>query len=372
MYYTTGGKMRYCSKCLLPESLSGSHFNEHGQCFWCQTDFPQYKAKGEEKLRKLFENNKGRNGSADCLVGLSGGKDSTYTLYKIVREYGLKAEAFTYVHDGSTEFSINNAVNVCKELNVKHHIVKLSHQKHLKSFKDYFRAWLEKPNNISAGMTCVACKYLHILGSEIAQKRSIPNIVWSSSPLEYSPFLAIKVKSDKENPFKRDSILNSAFSLMKHSITSPRFIRALIRNFKVSCYGCLAVFPTSSFLKYKFPKLQSVMFYDYVDWNPRYIKREVMSKLPWEIPGNIEEDWHSDCVFNIFKEYMFQKMLGVSYTDAFLSNQIRHGIIDRETAIKELRASKKNFAAAIPQALKYLNMENYIEKIDFRCFEDHI
>lgn len=364
--------MNYCNTCLLPQGLKGSDFNQKGECYWCQTGFPKYQPKGEDLLKEIIDNNRGKNGAADCMVGLSGGKDSTYTLYKLVKEFGYKAEAFTYVHEGSTQFSIDNAINVCKELNVKHYLIKLDNQAHLKSFKDYFIAWMDNPNSVSAGMTCVACKHLHIKGSQLAKERNIPNIVWSSSPLEYSPFLAIKVKTNKDNPFKRAGLLNSAVSMLKQTIISPKFAKAVIKNLKTSYYGCMAVFPTSSYLKRNFPEVNGIMFYDYIEWNPRFIKNEVKTKLPWTIPANIGEDWHSDCVFNIFKEYMFQKMYGASYTDAFLSNQIRHGIIDRDTAIKELRDSKKQFAKAIPEALKFLNMSEYLDKIDFNCYEEHL
>jgi tRNA(Ile)-lysidine synthase TilS/MesJ len=107
-------------------------------------------------------------------VGLSGGKDSTYALYRLVTHYGLRAEAFTYVHDGTAEFSLNNAVETCRRLGVVHHIVSLKGSSHLETFKGYFQAWQKHPSAVSAGMTCVACKHLHILGSGIAKKREIP------------------------------------------------------------------------------------------------------------------------------------------------------------------------------------------------------
>lgn len=58
---------------------------------------------------------------------------------------------------------------------------------------------------------------------------------------------------------------------------------------------------------------------------------------------------------------MFQKMLGASYTDAFLSNQIRYGSITREEAWKKLVASKNYYADELFRALSIFGL-------DYRAF----
>jgi hypothetical protein len=361
--------MNRCSKCLLPDSLAGSNFNSDNKCSWCQTNYPNYLPKGEAELRKVFAKIPSKNGSADCLVGLSGGKDSTYALHRLVKDYGLKAEAFTYVHDGTTAFSVDNAKQTCQKLGVKHHLVSLPNSAHLKSFKSYFKAWLESPTTVSAGMTCVACKHLHLLGLDIAKQNKIPMIVWSSSPLEYSPFLAIKYIGDSKNPFKRQSTVNSGLLLVKELLKSPKFLSALIRHLKLSYLGCLAVFPTCKYLAQRYSEITPIMFYDYENWNPNLIRKTIRDELSWKTPGDVQEDWHSDCLFNVFKEYMFQKMFGVSYTDAHLSNQIRFNYITREEAVLQLAQSKKQFAAAIPKAMNELGLNHLMDRVDLSCFE---
>lgn len=353
----------------MPDSIPGSNFNSKNECYWCQTKFPNYAPKGVEELEKIILATKLKNYNADCLVGLSGGKDSTYALYRLVTHYGLNAEAFTYVHDGTTEFSLENAKRTCVELGVKHHIVQLPRHAHLKSFQSYFQAWLKHPNSVSAGMTCVACKHLHLLGLDIANKRSIPMIVWSSSPLEYSPFLAIKSVGDKDNQFKREGIFSSSIKLMSEMITSPLFAYGVLQNIKTSVYGCLAVFPTCNYLTQRYPKVKPIMFYDFENWDPNYLRKTIKEKLNWLIPKDVSEDWHSDCTFNVFKEYMFQKMLGVSYTDAHLSNQIRYGYITRDEAKLNLSVSKHQFAKALPDAISLVGKPDWHSKIDAKCFE---
>ncbi len=361
--------MNRCNKCLLPDNLPGSNFDTNNVCGWCRDGYPIYQTKGASAIANKFAGLDNSTGSADCLVGLSGGKDSTYALYRLATQYKLKVEAFIYIHDGSTEFSVQNAIESCKQLGVKLHKVSLPNGAHREAFLRYLKAWLEHPDSIAAGMTCVACKHLHILGSQLAAKRKIPYVIWSSTPFEYSPFLAIKHKGDARHLFKRESILRSGMQLVNETIRYPQFAHSIISLPITSILGCLAVFPNSAYLHYRYPSVKPLMFYSYERWEPKTILCTIQSKLAWKIPSRIKEDWHSDCLFNVFKEYMFQKMFGVSYTDAHLSNQIRHGYISREEAMTKLLESKRLYASAILPALKALKAEELYPKIDLSCFE---
>lgn len=359
--------MTRCSKCLLPSSIPGSNFNQFNECSWCQSNYPNYIPKGAEKLREVLELNRSKSGSADCLVGVSGGKDSSYALLELKETFGIKVEAFTYVHDGSTQFSVENAKNVCKNLGVKHHIVSLPNHTHLETFKAFFSSWVKSNTIVSATMTCVACKHLHILGAELAVKRNIPMIVWAQNPLEHAPFLALKVKKKQETQQGRDGLLKGSLLLAKEMTSSMETTKGVIRHFPTCLYGCLSFSPTSKYLKLRYPA-KHIFFFDYCEWNSTKIIEKLVKRAGWELPSKVESDWHSDCVFNIFKEYMYQKMLGASYMDAFLSNQIRHGILSRDEAWSMMVKNKKHYADALFNALDFVGLSHLSPKIDLSCF----
>lgn len=357
-----------CSRCLLPDSLPGSNFNHRGECFWCQTNYPIYRPKGDDKLRALFDQYRSVR-SPQCLVGVSGGKDSAYVLMKITREFGLTAEAFTYKHSGATDFSLQNAAKVCENLKVKHHFVSLPEKVHLQIFQDFFKTWINKPNVISAAMTCVACKHMHILANELAQDRGIPMVIWANCPIEDSPFLAINLKSEKtDEQFNRESLVSGAIRLAKTFIRTPRFSRAFIRHFSYCTQGCLALTPAAKYLKLCFPKQRQIFYFDYCDWDHHTIKNDLMQNTDWNAPAGAADDWHSDCTFHVIKEYMYQKMLGVSYIDGFLSNQIRRGLVSREDALQKLLTAKKYLALNLENALVASRLGEYAAKVDLSCF----
>jgi glutamine---fructose-6-phosphate transaminase (isomerizing) len=356
-----------CHKCILPDTIPGIYFNEKGECNYCQENFPSYLPKGDEALAHLLSKNLSKNSSADCLVGLSGGKDSTYSLIMLKEKFAMRVEAFTYVHEGSTAFSIKNAKRTCEELGIKHHIVSLDKQYHLKTFVGFFQAWLKSPSPATAGMTCVACKHLHILGLNIAKERNIPMIVWSTSPLEYSPFLALKYKGNDKNQFKRESNFKGTLLLMKELSKTKEFPKTFFTYFNICFFGCLAAFPTSNYLKKKYHETTPVFFYDYHNWDPKQIKKYIEKTVNWQIPDG-REDWHSDCLFNVFKEYMFQSMFGASYSDAFFSNQIRHGLISRNEALCRLKEGKKRNKVDLVNALNVLHLQQLENLINLKVF----
>ena len=93
--------MQKCSKCLIPSSVPGVTIDSKGICNLCH-DYKLIDQSGKEEERKLREQDLEQalqdcKGLAeyDCVVPVSGGKDSIYLLYKLKVEYGLRVLAFT-------------------------------------------------------------------------------------------------------------------------------------------------------------------------------------------------------------------------------------------------------------------------------------
>ena len=356
-----------CTKCVLPSSLPGSEFNEAGECFWCRTGFPGYKPMGEDKLRDILDMHRNRKGSIDCLVGISGGKDSSYVLLQMMRKFDMRVEGFTYVHDGLTDFALRNAIEVCKTLGVPHHQLSLARHAHLESFRAFFKAWVTSGQAVAAAMTCVGCKHLHILGTRLARDRGIPMIVWAMCPLEIPPFIPTQTPGSGKN--KSQGMLGLGTILLTNMWRDRGFRNAFFRDPSTCVYGCLAFKPGTGYLQMRYPSVKHVHYFDYCDWNRDEIVATLKANTPWSVPDYLVTDWHSDCVFNVFKEYMYQKIFGASYTDAFLSNQIRHGLMTREQAWNELLRSKEYYARELPVALSIVGLEHLGSQCDPSCFD---
>ena len=92
--------MQSCKRCLISKAVTDITLDSQGICNLCQNYNDNIHA--EEEPRKIREanletaiRNSKNKGPYDCLVPVSGGKDSIYLLYKLKVEYGLKILAFT-------------------------------------------------------------------------------------------------------------------------------------------------------------------------------------------------------------------------------------------------------------------------------------
>jgi len=117
--------MKKCKRCLLPATVPEVEFDTKGICSFCN----EYKEaetantelvlkKRRADLEKAINDCKGK-GEYDCLVPVSGGKDSIYLLYKLKVEYGLKVLAFT-TNINIPRVAQQNIQQALKELNIDH------------------------------------------------------------------------------------------------------------------------------------------------------------------------------------------------------------------------------------------------------------
>jgi len=96
-------KMNYCRNCVYPFATVNLHVGGDGVCSSCRT-FEKFEALTDEfwaKRKKKFdeiihETVKDNTSNYDCLIPVSGGKDSYYQAHVIAAEYGLKPLLMTY------------------------------------------------------------------------------------------------------------------------------------------------------------------------------------------------------------------------------------------------------------------------------------
>ena len=85
--------MKYCKKCLYPDTKPQLVFNENGVCSACTNSTKKEEIdwdKKREEFKKILEKYSSKDGrNYDCIIPVSGGKDSTYQAYVIKKEFGL-------------------------------------------------------------------------------------------------------------------------------------------------------------------------------------------------------------------------------------------------------------------------------------------
>lgn len=117
--------MKICSKCIYDERTPGIFFNALGVCNYCiqveelASAYQTGQPKGEEKLKSIIEDIKraGKGKKYDCVIGVSGGTDSSYLLIEALK-WGLRPLACHYDNTWNSSIATENIRKVTSKLKV--------------------------------------------------------------------------------------------------------------------------------------------------------------------------------------------------------------------------------------------------------------
>ena len=114
-----------CNRCLSNETIQSIYLDSENICQFCkiydemEKEYP-LDENSEKRLFKIAEKikNDGINSKYDCVVGVSGGRDSTFLLYYIKKVLNLRPLAVHYDNGFDSDTSVSNILNICQKLNV--------------------------------------------------------------------------------------------------------------------------------------------------------------------------------------------------------------------------------------------------------------
>ena len=121
----TISSIQICVQCVMDTTDPDIQFDEQGICNHCKNyetviDSRVFTGQeGKDKLDRMVTAMKkaGKNKSYDCLIGVSGGVDSTYTAY-LVKQMGLRPLAVHFDNGWNSELAVSNIEKVLKKLDI--------------------------------------------------------------------------------------------------------------------------------------------------------------------------------------------------------------------------------------------------------------
>ena len=184
-----------CTRCVQDKTVPGISFDKKGVCNYCDLHdslceiFPNDE-RGEIYLSQLFSKikKKGKNNKYDCVIGISGGRDSTYLLYKAVKDWGLRPIAVHFNDGFDNPVAGENMLNAVKKLGVELRTI-TSDWREAKDLKLTFLKASTPDLNLGTDIGIAAAIY------GVAHKEGIKNILIGQSfrtegvkPLSWSYF----------------------------------------------------------------------------------------------------------------------------------------------------------------------------------------
>jgi N-acetyl sugar amidotransferase len=175
--------LRRCTRCVLPETHETIFFDDEGVCNICrQHEFKLEKidwSAKKEALDNLIASYRGRF-EYDCVIPISGGKDSTWTLYYLVKNYGIKPLAVRFNHGFLRPNLQKNTVRVIRRLGVDLH--EFTPNWHVVR-KLMLQSFLEK------GDFCWHCHTgIFAYPMWVALRYNVPLVFWGEPSAEYTAY----------------------------------------------------------------------------------------------------------------------------------------------------------------------------------------
>ncbi|MGF1758905.1 N-acetyl sugar amidotransferase [Photobacterium sagamiensis] len=116
--------MKFCSNCVMPDTKPGIVLDERGYCNACRTKEVKESLDWDARYKELEviveEIKKADHPFYDCIVPVSGGKDSWFQAMVLAERFGLKVLCVTLAAHLPTTEGIDNLNNMIKDLNVDH------------------------------------------------------------------------------------------------------------------------------------------------------------------------------------------------------------------------------------------------------------
>ena len=126
--HSTDQAMNYqiCSRCIMDTTVPRIHLDSERICNFChfhdrlESEYPQGEL-GRQRLEQIYNRarTQGRNRNYDCIVGVSGGRDSTYLLRHLSKEAGLRCLAVHFNDGFGNPTAGHNITKAAKTLNVE-------------------------------------------------------------------------------------------------------------------------------------------------------------------------------------------------------------------------------------------------------------
>ena len=308
-------KLDYCSRCGLASNLPGTTLDTDGVCNLCRAyesyvDKAQAYFKTPSELQKIVEEMKARRtGDHDCIVMLSGGKDSTYMLYQLCR-LGLKPLVFTLDNGFISDEAKANIVRVVEALGVDHIFGTTPHM------NEIFVDSLKRFANV-----CNGCfKTIYTLTTNLAHEKGIGYIV---TGLSRGQFFETRLTADvfQREDFHVDKIDALVLEARK---AYHRRDDAVMCHLDVELFRGDGIFDDIQFVDfYRYWSAPLTEIYDFLD-----------NHAPWVRPSDTGRS--TNCRINDVGIYVHKKQRGFHNYALPYSWDVRLGQKTREEAMSEL------------------------------------
>jgi N-acetyl sugar amidotransferase len=326
---------KVCSKGVWDTSVPGITFDENGASNYSKM-FERYRdqyprgEKGEKDWEEFVEKIKseGKGKDYDCIIGVSGGTDSSYLLHLAKKEYGLRPLAVNLDNGWSSDISVKNIKKVTKALDIDLETYVIDYEEMKDILRSYMKAnlpWVDFPTD-----------------------QAIKSILYRTANRENIKYVLIGQDFRSEGTQPNEWTYGDAKQI--------KYIQKTFGSKK------LKTFPNISFLERLYlvyaKKINLVFPFFFVNYNKQDAQKMLIETYDWEYYGG----HHHENLFTKFViSYWLYEKFGIDKRIITLSAQVMSGKISREDALAELKKipyNKETIESEKTFVLKKLGLTN--------------
>lgn len=327
--------LNFCIRCCMPETQEGQSLDASGYCNVCRSS--------EEKMRIDWSFRRGQLSEIlnsaklenidepyDCLVPISGGKDSTYQLHVLVKEFGMRPLAVTFSHNWYSSVGMLNLLNSLEIFDIDHIMFTPK------------RSQVNKLAKKSLSTIGDACWHCHAgVGAfplKIAKDYGIKLLIWGESVAESSSRGTYAKPIMK---FDQDYFRNvSAKVPPSEMVEEGESIREL------------KGYETPSAEDYASADITGIHLGDYIFWDEERQTEFIQKEYGWRetaIEGTYKRYKSAECIMPGVHDFANYLKRGYGRASFHASADIRAGIITKEEAFEYFVPLDR----MVPKALDY-------------------
>ncbi len=351
-------KIERCTRCLIPRTLENVSFDAEGVCNHCrkyEQDFAgweQIKDRKKQEFEQILDRARKLKRPYDCLVPLSGGKDSTYALYLSSQVYKLHTLAVTLDNGYLSQPARDNIRNALANCSADHVFYTLNRENSAELFKTFVQR---------TGDFCNACMrgINHTIETAVESYRIPLVIKGSGRRVQY--ISQMKGISRLNTPSYFANVLKGTpaygkygyLAGHKYKLEFQKILGGLADILKVPRVSLMRLYP------------QHIGLYDYIYLPYTEIVSIIKREMGWDDGSKAVE--HLDCELHdvpFYKTTLEKPKLGKNTLHS--SGLIRQGILTREEALalEEQEMADKSIP---PELLNFLqdNGLTYEQYVDY-------
>jgi glutamine---fructose-6-phosphate transaminase (isomerizing) len=241
---------------------------------------------------------------------------------------------------------------MCGALGVEHIIVADDMQTKRRNIRLNLQAWLRKPHLGMIPLLTAGDKHFFTHANRISREMGIELIVFFENPFEQTRFktgfLGVEERAGRVYDLKVWQSLQLAAHYLGEFVKNPGYINlSLLDTFKafVASYG--------KSHPYLFP-------FQYVPWSESEVDTTLLHRYGWETSSDSVSTWRIGDGTAAFYNFVYYTVAGFTEFDTFRSNQIREGLMTRESAL---------VAVASENRTRSESMQDYAQRVGVDCEE---